>query len=127
MTPPIFDVVNVPAVQALLKTGTGPLRFYAWGNAPQTVTYPYAVWRYVTGLPENYLGNLPDIDSQTLQIDVYAADVTGQRSAKAREVAEALRDAIEPHAYVTSWRGESRDDETRSFIFSFDVDFWTPR
>lgn len=127
MTPPIFATVNVPAVQALLKTGNGPLRFYAWGQAPQGVSYPYAVWRYAAGAPENYLGDRPDIDSQTLQVDVYAADVPGQRSEMTRRIAEALRDALEPVAHITSWRGESRDPDTKAYNFTFDVDFWTPR
>ncbi len=127
MTPPIFAAVDVPAVRALLKSGSGPLRFYAWGMAPQGVAYPYAVWRYATGVPENYLGDRPDIDSQTLQVDVYAADIPGQRSEMTRRIAEALRDAIEPVAYITSWRGESRDPQTKAYTFTFDVDFWTPR
>lgn len=127
MTPQIFDTVNVPAVRALLKTGAGVLRFYAWGMAPQPPIYPYAVWRYAAGTPENYLGDRPDIDSQTLQVDVYAADVPGQRSEKARQIAETLRDAIEPVAHITSWRGESRDPGTQAYVFTFDVDFWTPR
>jgi hypothetical protein len=127
MTPPIFAAVDVAPVRALLKSGNGPLRFYAWGMAPQNVTYPYAVWRFAGGLPENYLGDVPDIDSFSLQIDVYAADVQGQRSEMTRRVAEALRDAIEPVAHITAWRGESRDPDTKSYRFTFDVDFWTPR
>lgn len=127
MTPPIFAAVDVPAVQALLKSGSGPLRFYAFGEAPQGVSYPYAVWRYAAGLPENYLGDRPDIDSQTLQVDVYSADVPGQRGEMSRRIAEALRDAIEPVAHITSWRGESRDPQTKAYTFTFDVDFWTHR
>lgn len=127
MTPPIFTAANVSAVKALLKTGNGPLRFYAWGLSPQPPVYPYAVWRFSFGAPENYLTNTPDIDSQTLQVNVYAADVIGQRSEKARQIAEALRDAIEPLAHITAWRGESRDPDTRSYVFSFDVDWWVNR
>lgn len=127
MTPPIFAAANVAAVQALLKTGNGPLRFYAWGLGPQPPIYPYAVWRYSFGAPENYLTNTPNIDSMTLQVNVYAADTDAQGANKVRQIAEALRDAIEPVAHITSWRGESRDPDTRSYVFSFDVDFWTPR
>jgi hypothetical protein len=127
VNPPIFAAANVAPVQALLKTGNGPLRFYAWGLAPQGVAYPYAVWRYSFGAPENYLTNTPDIDSQTLQVNVYAAATDGQGANKVRQIAEALRDAIEPVAHITAWRGESRDPDTKSYVFSFDVDFWTPR
>lgn len=127
MNPPIFAAVNVPAVQALLKTGSGPLRFYAWGMGPQPTVYPYAVWRFSVGAPENYLGEVPDIDSMTLQVDVYASATDTQGSAKCRQIAQALRDAIEPVAHITAWRGESRDPETKSYVYTFDVDFWTDR
>lgn len=127
MMPPIFATVNVPAVQALLKTGTGPLRFYAWGLAPDDVVKPYAVWRQVFGQPGNYVDKRPDADSWTTQIDVYAADVAGQRADKARAIADAISNAIEGTAYVTSWIGESRDPETRAYVFTFQCDWWVPR
>lgn len=127
MNPPIFATVNIPAVRALLKTGTGPLRFYAWGMGPQPPAYPYAVWRFAAGAPENYLGDVPDIDDMSLQVNVYAAETDTQGAAKCRQIAEALRDAVEQVAHITAWRGESRDPETRSYVYSFDVDFWTPR
>lgn len=127
MTPPIFATVNVPAVQALLKTGNGPLRFYAWGQAPQGVAYPYAVWRFAAGIPENYLGDRPDIDSQTLQVDVYAADTDAQGASKVRQIAVAMRHELETVSHITSWGREDRDPDTRAYTFTFDVDFWTPR
>lgn len=125
MYPPIFEAVNVPAVRALLKTGNGPLRFYLFGMAPQGVDYPYAVWRQVGGSPENYLADRPDIDSFTTQVDVYANPAQGP--ARARAVAVALRDAIEGHAHITFWRGDSRDFETMNYVFTFEADWLTPR
>lgn len=122
MTPPIFQAVNVPAVQALLKTGTGPLRFYAWGMAPQNVALPYAVWQLVGGMPENYLADRPDMDGSAVQVDVYAAS-----AASARAVATALRNEIEKAAYVTFVRGEGIDPETKKYTFGFDSDWLTPR
>lgn len=118
--PPIFAVCNAsPAVQAELGN---PCRFYPFGRAenddggrPQR---PYAVWQVVSGVPENYLGCLPDADNWTLQVDVYAATAK-----QARDAATALRNAIEPEAYVTAWRGESVDAETRNYRCSFDVDW----
>lgn len=127
MMPPIFATVNVSAVQALLKTGSGPLRFYAWGLAPDDVVKPYAVWRRVFGQPGNYVDTRPDADQFTTQIDVYAADVPGQRADKAREIADAISNAIEGVAYVTSWIGESRDPETKNYVSTFQCDWWVPR
>jgi hypothetical protein len=122
--PPIYPAVaSSPACVALLKSGTGPIRFYQFGiNEEQPQTYPYAVWQRVGGLPENYLGQTPDIDSFTVQVDVYAKSAD-----QARTVATALRDAIEPVAHVTGWFGESRDPDTKNYRFTFQTDWWTPR
>lgn len=121
MYPPIFATcAAAPAVNELL--GTAPTRLYPFGEAPQGVTYPYAAWQTVGGAPENYLGSRPDIDSYTLQVDVYA-----ETGASARAVATALRDAIEPKAYITRWGGESKDPETGRYRISFDVDWHVSR
>lgn len=121
MLPPIFPICAASAaVQALL--GTSPTRLFEFGSAPQDVARPYAVWQVIGGSPENYINQAPDIDSIMLQIDVYA--LTGD---SAREVVVALRDAIEPHAYITRWGGGSRDPETRNFRQTFDVDWFVDR
>lgn len=121
MYPPLFQVCAAsPAVTALL--GPDPIRLYAFGDAPQDELRPYAVWQQVTGYPENYIGDIPDIDRYTIQIDAYAGD-----GDTARSVAEVLRDAIEPAAHVVGWRGEGRDPDTRMYRYSFDVEWFVPR
>ncbi|MNZ52558.1 hypothetical protein D3C78_704070 [compost metagenome] len=121
MFPPIFATcAAAPAVTALL--GTAPTRIYPFGEAPQAGPYPYAVWQTVGGAPENYLGDRPDVDSYALQVDVYADTV-----ASARAVAATLRDAIESHAYIARWGGESKDAETGRYRYSFDVDWHVSR
>lgn len=117
MYAPIFEVCKAAsAVTALI--GTSPVRLYPFGEAPEGVAKPYAVWQTVDGLPDNELGDIPSSDSWSLQIDVYAESATS-----ARNVAKALRDAIEPHAYITGWRGESRDPVTKLYVYRFDVDW----
>jgi len=119
--PPIFEVCAADgAVTALL--GSNPTRLYLFGEAPQNVVSPYAVWQSIGGNPENYLGNVPDVDRHSLQIDVY-----GNSANDVRSVVESLRDAIEPVAYVTGWRGEARDTETKKYRASFDVDWIVKR
>lgn len=121
MYPPIFSTCAADAsVQFYL--GTSPTRLYPFGNAPENVTKPYAVWQAVSGVPENYIDKVPDIDSWTLQVDAYALTAS-----EARDVAEALRDAIEPNAHIVGWRGESRDPDTKNYRFSFDVDWFEHR
>jgi hypothetical protein len=118
---PIFSVsVADPGTQALL--GTKPHRLYPFGEAPQDVAKPYAVWQLVTGSPENYLAGRPDLDGYTLQVDVYA-----DTGASARAVTDAISHAIELHAYVARWGGESRDAATKLYRSSFDVDWLVPR
>ncbi len=121
MYPPIFQVCAAdPAIRLLL--GEDPTRLWPFGEAPQDVARPYAVWQQVTGSPENYLGSRPDIDSFTVQVDVYAVTADA-----ARAIAMALRDAIEPHAHIMGWRGEGQDPETNNYRYSFDVDWFVQR
>jgi len=122
MTPPIVQAcLNSPAVTALLGAGT-TMRIYSFGEAEEGVAKPYAVWQLVNGIPENYLAGRPDADGFTLQVDVYAATSTS-----ARQVRDAIRDAIELDAYVTRWGGEARDPATKNYRASFDVDWWVQR
>lgn len=121
MFPPIFSVCAASsAVRALL--GEKPLRLYEFGEADQKTPLPYAVWQTITGGPENYLGQRPDMDLFTIQVDVYGTDKTVVRNA-----AKALRDAIEPVAHITSYGGEGRDPDTKNYRYLFTVDWWVKR
>lgn len=121
MIAPIFPVCSAsPEVNSLI--GGESLRLYPFGQQDDDVTYPYAVWQNITGEPENYLAQRPDTDTFTLQVDVYA-----DTPEEAIAVAAALRDAIEPHAYITRWGDQTRDNVTRRYRYSFDVDWIVPR
>ena len=121
MFPPIFTVASADsAVTALI--GASPVRLYPFGEAPQGVQLPYVVWQVVSGSPSNYLAGRPDVDGFTLQVDVYAA--TG---ASARSVASVLRNAVELRAHIVRWGGESKDEETKRYRLSFDIDWHVPR
>jgi hypothetical protein len=124
MFPPVFDTVKANSgVRSVF--GNSP-RIYPHGMAPDKASpqygVPYAVFQVIAGVPENYLGDLPDGDEYTTQIDIYAATV-----ADAARGAQALRDAIEPVAYVVGWRGQFKDVDTQLFRYSFDVDWMTSR
>ena len=121
MYPPIFSTVSsLSAVTSLL--GSTPTRLYPFGEAPQDVAKPYAVWQIISGSPENLLGDAPDIDSYSVQVDVYA-----DTGVEVRNVAQALRNAIQPVAHITAWRGESKEIETGLYRYSFDCDWWVQR
>ncbi|MCW8278918.1 DUF3168 domain-containing protein [Pseudomonas sp. PCH199] len=118
---PIFAVCAADAgTQALL--GVTPHRLYPFGEAPEGVAKPYAVWQLITGSPENYLAGRADIDGFTLQVDVYAVTATSARS-----VTDAIARAIELKAYVVRWGGESKDTATKLYWSSFDIDWLVPR
>lgn len=121
MAAPIFEVCSAdPAVTALL--GVAPTRLFPFGEAPEGVAKPYAVWQLVTGSPENYLAGRPDIDDYTLQVDVYA-----ETGAAARAVTKAISHAVELKANIARWGDESKDTETKLYRSSFDIDWLVPR
>lgn len=121
MFAPIFEVCAADSeVTALI--GSNPVRLFLFGMAPQNVALPYVVWQTSGGNPENYLGDLPDADNFSIQIDVYAST-----AATARQVAQAVRDAIESNAYVVSWIGDSIDPDTKHRRYTFLVDWIVER
>jgi len=121
MYAPLFAIASASStVKALI--GSNPVRCYPFGSAPQGVALPYVVWQSIPGRPENYLGDLPDVDKFGIQVDVY-----GMTESSSRAVAQSLRDVIEPVAHITAWRGESTDPETLHKRFSFDVDWFVKR
>ncbi|WP_109512781.1 DUF3168 domain-containing protein [Pseudomonas ovata] len=122
MDAPIFSVCSTdPEVTALLGAGID-CRLYSFGEAPEGTLKPYVVWSLITGSPENYLAGRPDVDGFTLQVDVYA--VTGGTIGA---VTKAMRDAIEPHAYIVRWGATDRDPKTKDPHRSFDVDWIVQR
>jgi hypothetical protein len=121
MIPPVFSIAAANSgVTALL--GSNPTRLYPFGEAPQTVAKPYAVWQTVVGLPENYIGQAPDIDLHSVQVDVYA-----DTASSALAVATALRNAYQAGHYVTSFRTWPREPETNLYRVTLEVDFWQSR
>lgn len=114
--PPIFEWVSGDSgIGAVL--GTSPLRFYPFGEAPDQIIKPYAVWQIVGGVPENYINQTPDTDSFTVQVDCYAPVVSD-----ARDVAEELQRILEDRGHIVEFGGETRDRETRLFRHMFRID-----
>ncbi|MBD1602248.1 DUF3168 domain-containing protein [Pseudomonas typographi] len=115
MVAPIFKVCAAsPAVTALL--GESPTRLYPFGEAPEKVTKPYAVWQVISGSPLNFVNGIPDTDRYGLQVDIY-----GDTGASVEAVATAIRTAIAKRAYVTAFNVEGKDPDTHSYRKSFDV------
>lgn len=121
MFAPLYEACAASAaVKNLL--GDNPVRLYPFGNAPQDVARPYAVYQRIGGNPENNLSDVPESDAVSYQIDVYDDEEPG-----VNPVVLALRNALEPVAYVVRWGFEGLETDTKLYRSSFDVDFIVDR
>lgn len=121
MDVPFYQVCKAdPAVLTLL--GSPEPRIYPFGEAPQQVAKPYAVYQWVGGNPLNMLNCRPDADQITLQVDVYAPT-----QAVSTNIAKAIRYAVELQSYLTLYVGNLRDEETKLYRTSFQLDWLVNR
>lgn len=103
--------------------GSSPTRFWPFSSAPQKgqpgYGIPYAVFQNVYGTPEQFLGEVSDIDNIGVQVDAYA-----DTAVKSRAAAIAIRDALEPYGYVTAYNGEEKDADTGLYRVGFTFEVW---
>lgn len=128
MIPPIFPILSAnSAVTALVGAGVN-CRVYPFGEGPSPAAYPYVTWQLVAGTPEQYLGDRPDIDDVRVQIDCWGDGRVGQGGARSvNAVADAVRNALEPHGYMVDFGSTERDPDTVSYRYRMDFEFWTHR
>lgn len=117
MLPPVFQTLMASPVAGL----TGG-RIYRHGSAPQNVVRPYLTWALVSGTPENTLSELPSIDRMAVQVDCWSLG-----DADVEQLAEAVRDAIEPVAHMTSMPIDSQEPDTKLYRISLQFDWWHSR
>lgn len=119
-----------PNVFALVKSssactaiiGSSPCRCYE-GTAPQGAARPYVVVGNAGGAPENYVGELPGVDSYRMQLDAFALTASEVRS-----LATAIRNAIEPSAHMIGTPlGPIFESDTKLFRVMLEFDFWIRR
>lgn len=115
MATPLFQVCRQDqGVTALL--GIDPLRLYPFAAPTEAVELPYATYRVISGTPQNFLAERPDVDTYRLQLDAYA-----QTADIASSVSSALSQAIEPHASIVSYGDETIDKDTGYYRSRFEV------
>lgn len=122
--------MNLPNVFQLLAgdssvtdiLGTAPTRVYLFDNAPQNAPEPYVTWQVVVSVPENSHSELPRVDSDRVQLDIWALD-----QATCIDLAGKVRDAIEPHAHMITKINMGRDPDTQLFRWALEFRFWTGR
>lgn len=119
MFAPVFDTLAASNSVTLLVGGAIMPRIYSFGEVVgQPVDTPYVVWQTVGGGPENLLADVADKDAVSVQLDVYAGTAT-----ECRNLAKAVRDALEPVCYMVSGPRENREADTRLFRVSMDFDW----
>lgn len=123
--PAVFAYASAStAVTALL--GSSPVRFWPFDKAPSPTQpgygVPYATHQHVYGAPENTLSCTPSEDLHGIQIDAYGQTVT-----QCRNVAEALRQAMELHGYVVSLGGDEWDEPSGLYRNTMTVEFYVDR
>lgn len=125
LLPPVFSVLKSSAnVKAFV--GTNPPRIYKHGEAPQLVDgekkLPYVTWFVATAAPENQLSGTPSTDRMTIQVNCWH-----DTSAGIDLLAQAVRDAIEPVAYMTGMPIDQREPETRLYWIALQFDWYNDR
>lgn len=121
-TPPIFKLCNnCPAVVNLLKDN-GVLRVFEFGQAPQDVAKPYVVWQEISGGHEPSLDLRPCNENHFIQVDCYA-----ETASEAKDIKNVIELALETHALTTTYRGNSKESETKLFRTTLDFEFLTTR
>lgn len=122
MMPPVFAVLSASTPVTVLLGSPPNMRLFPFGEANQDTVKPYATWQLISGIPSNYINQLPDVDDFRIQIDIWAATM-----ASALSVAQAIRDAVEPHAHIVNAGNATRDTETRTYRYMIDAEFFTER
>lgn len=120
MIPPIYQWLNVAAVNALAGT-----RLYPFGDAGDSPVYPYVTWFFPTIGAENLLAEAPTIDRFRVQIDCWAQGVNGQQNAL--DLAQAVRTVMDTHGHQQVRIDHPIDPDTKSYRIQLDYDVWHHR
>jgi hypothetical protein len=117
-------IAGSAAVKSII--GTSPVRFYPLGAAPENVTAPYVTQRAIDVTPENTLSETPYVDATRVQLSCWG-DNTGTGQTTVQNLAETLRDLIEPVYHVLDIRDMGRDFDTQRWRIDLDVAVWNHR
>lgn len=102
--------------------GSNPMRAYRHGSAPQDTSKPYIVYSIISGVPENNLSAVPNVDKYSIQVDCYHQTDSGVQS-----LTIAVRNSLESIGYMTNIPVDEREPETKLFRITMDFDIWLNR
>lgn len=121
MFPPVFPILAA-AAPVLALVGNDPARIYE-AEAPAQPVAPYIVWLSVDTAPEPTLDERPSTDRDTFQVDCYAATALALR-----QLANAVRDALEAQCVMTGVVAHERGQtEPRLFRIALQFDYFLTR
>lgn len=117
-----FDILNKSTeVRRLL--GSNPLRVYPYGVKLNTIPRkPYVLYGVFNAVPYNYLASRSDMDLSGIQADIFS-----ETSDNAASCFNAIRDAIEHKAYISSFSTADMDIEDGLYHIRMDIDFHDER
>jgi hypothetical protein len=116
----------IPPVQQTLSGASGVTaivgaRIYQ-SVAPQDTAQPYVVWTLVSGVPGNNLSDTPEYDDQRVQIDCWSLSAS-----QCRQLAEAVRDAIEAQTHIVFGPWSDYESDTKLHRWSMDAQYLESR
>jgi hypothetical protein len=118
MFPPVYQTLRANAT-VLAMVGD---RIGAQGWVPQDTTRPYITWFIVIGQPHDTLSEIPQSDFDSVQIDCWH-----QTEAGVRQLAMAVRDALDVDETLNRVVVNNRDTETKLYRVGIQADFITQR
>lgn len=120
MLPPVKQMLaQSTRVKAIIDN---PPKVYRHGDAPQNVVKPYVTWEVISGLPDNNLSDVPGSDRYVIQVDCWSGN-----DSEIEELAKAVRDALEPWAYMTGMPINEREPATKLFRIALQFDWLLSR
>lgn len=125
MFPPVFSLLTTGSAGAAVKAIVGTSPPQIWEDVqPQdhATKRPYIVWSVIGGVPENYLDQVPTMDSGRVRIGIWSTSVTERRNLMA-----AVRAAIEPSAHMVGIPVGTYEPETKLYGYWMDFQFWVSR
>lgn len=118
MFPPIYQTLQASAAVVAIVAD----RIGAFGQVQQDEARPYLTWQVIGGVPENELSAVPDTDLWQIQINCWHPAEKG-----VRDLAEKVRDALEPYAHVTGIPIDQRESDSRLYWIAIQIDWWLNR
>lgn len=117
MLPPVYATLMADATVASM---TGGRIRQDVGNPDEGA--PYIVWRLLSAVPEPTTHRRAPADRCSISVDVFASD-----EAERETLTRAARLALEPHGPILNIQSLGKEQDTRLWRMTFDMDWYINR